>query len=144
MKNLLFLFLIISNMVFSQGNYISSKDFVVKGTVSKVEKVIKTENGDNEIGNTKIFIGRETADKKDAAFYNKMISIILVKAKSTLKNTSSFKPNELSIYQDSIDKWSAHIKFSGTNDYGGRKDSVIGLNCYADLNCSITYRSPEL
>lgn len=143
MKNLSFFFVIISNMIFCQG-YISNKDFVVKGNISKVEKVIKTENGDNEIGNTKLFIGQETADKKDAVFYNKMIATILVKAKFTLKNTSSFKPNEISIYQDGADKWIVHTKFSGTNDYGGRKDSVIGLNCYADLNCSITYRSPEL
>ena len=144
MKTLSFIFAIISNFVFSQNNYISNKDFAVKDRIAKVEKIIKTENGDNEIGNTKLFIGKNAADKTDATFYNKMITTVLAKAKFTLKNPSSFKPNDISIYQDGTDKWLVHIKFSGTNAYGGRKDSDIGLNCYADLKCVITYQSPEL
>ncbi len=145
MRKILLIFMIISSFAFGQNNYITQKDFVPNGNnLLKVDKMIKTTNGENETVNTKLFIGKEKSDKHDAKFFNKMIDILLIEAKFTLKNKSSFKPIDISIYQDKNEKWFTRIGYSGTNSYGGKKDAEYSLIFDNDLKYEKRYQSPEL
>lgn len=144
MKKILFVLVLVANLLKAQSNYIIQKDFIANGNDKvKVDKIIKVLNGENESCNAKLFIGKDKTDKHDSKFFNKMIDILLVEAKYTLKNKSSFKPIDISIYQDK-DKWFTRIGYSGTNGYGAKKDSEFSLIFDNELKYEKRYLSPDL
>ena len=149
MKKLLLLIILISGIAQAQNKYITQKDFIPNGKNSgkdlvKVDKMIVTYDGENKNANTKLFIGKDKIDKHDYAFFNKMIDILLIEAKYTLKNKSSFSAQDINIYQDKDDKWFTSITYSGANSYGGKKDMNYSLIFDNDLKYTVRYKSPEL
>lgn len=144
MKRLLLLIILISGIAHGQNKYITQKDFIPNGKdLVKVEKIIVTYDGENKNANTKLFIGKDKSDKHDFAFFNKMIDILLIEAKYTLKNKSSFSAQDINIYQDKEDKWFTSITYSGGNSYGGKKDTDYSLIFDNDLKYTVRYKSPE-
>ncbi|HFK5598990.1 TPA: hypothetical protein ACG0AT_003573, partial [Elizabethkingia anophelis] len=60
-----------------------------------------------------------------------------------LKNTSTFRPLEISIYEDK-GKWFSNILYSGENSYGGKKEFRLSLDISNDLIYSTRFSSAEL
>ena len=144
MKKLLLVFILISGLAFGQNKYIIQKDFISNGENKvKVDKMITTYDGENKNVNTKLFIGKDKSDKHDYIFFNKMIDILLIEAKYTLKSKSSFSAQDINIYQDQEGKWFTAITYSGSNSYGGRKDTHYSLIFDNDLKYTKRYQSPE-
>lgn len=137
----LILILNITSLLYAQSiNFISQKDFVTNiNNQIKCEKIIKTESGENEMVSTKLFIGKSKATKTDIKFLNNMIDTSLINAKINLKNKSSFKAISLNIYELEDKTWMSYIKFSGTNDFGGRKDSELSIKFDDQLNILETF-----
>lgn len=148
MKQTILLFLFISGLVFSQNTqYITSKDFIKNPNDKnqmKCDKMIKAENGENEFVNTKLFIGKSLTNKKDSKYFNKMIYLLMLNAKYTLKNPSTFKPIDITIFEEDNGHWLASINYNGMNNIGGKRDATFALTFDDELKYTERYRSTEL
>ena len=119
--------------------YITIKDFVPNiNNQIKCDKIIKTESGENDLINTKIFIGKSKNTKTDLVILNDIINDLLLRSRIELKNKSSFKATQIRIYEENTN-WITYINYSGTNDLGGRKDSELSITYDKDMKIIKTF-----